>query len=98
VCCYNHDQAYWLGGTKKKKDIVDHKLRQCVKEHFSSTMGVIMYLGVSFGGLPEYKTEYRWGYGWTYDRGYLEVTKTELEYAKDLLPKKGESIWKYIKK
>lgn len=98
ICCFNHDKAYWLGGTKEEKSVADNKLRMCVKENFSASMGVLMYLGVSVGGLPDYKTDYRWGFGWTYERGYLKVTEKEKSYALQLLPKKGESMWNYIKK
>jgi len=98
VCCFNHDKAYWLGGTKEEKFTADKELRKCVKEHFSASMGILMYLGVSVGGIPDYKTDYRWGYGWNYDRGYLEISSDERAYANELLPKEGESMWKYIKK
>ncbi|PIK14945.1 hypothetical protein [Halobacteriovorax sp. JY17] len=98
ICCFNHDKAYWLGGTKEEKFEADDKLRMCVKEHFSASMGILMYLGVAVGGIPDYKTDYRWGFGWNYDRGYLKVTEEERAYATKLLPKKEESMWKYIKK
>ena len=98
VCCFNHDKAYWLGGTKKEKFKADERLRMCVKKNFSSSMSILMYLGVSAGGIPDYKTDYRWGYGWTYTRGYLKVSDKEKAYAVELLPKEGESMWKYIRK
>ncbi len=98
VCCFNHDKAYWLGGTKEDKLKADSELRSCVEENFSASMGILMYLGVSVGGIPDYKTDYRWGFGWTYDRGYLNLTEKEKQYATKLLPKEGESMWNYIKK
>jgi hypothetical protein len=36
-----------------------------------------MYLGVRSGGHPVFPTWYRWGYGWTYGRGYKPLTGEE---------------------
>ncbi|WP_372651854.1 FAD-binding oxidoreductase [Halobacteriovorax sp.] len=98
ICCFNHDKAYWMGGTKEEKLSADNQLKSCVEKNFSAPMGILMYLGVSVGGIPDYKTDYRWGYGWNYDRGYLELTEKEKKYATKLLPREGESMWNYIKK
>ena len=85
-CCYGHDRDYWIGGTREQRKQADIRLRECVKEEFSDWMGILMLLGVRVGGRPNYDTTYKWGYGWSYERGYIEVNKEELEYANRLSP------------
>lgn len=95
-CCFDHDMAYWLGGTKKQKNESDDLLKSCVEKSFSNAVAILMYLGVKIGGEPTYRSSYRWGFGWNYDRGYLPVTAKELEYSKTVSPKTNESMSKYL--
>ncbi|OUR95524.1 hypothetical protein A9Q84_15695 [Halobacteriovorax marinus] len=95
-CCFNHDLAYWRGGTEKERDIADDSLKVCLRDTFSNTLAILMYMGVRFWGKPNYKTSYRWGFGWNYDRGYLPLSEEELKFSKEVSPKKGESMDKYL--
>jgi hypothetical protein len=85
-CCYKHDRVYWLGGTYQQRENADRELRNCVKKSFSNFMGILMYMGVRVGGKPRYDTSYKWGYGWTYERGYVHLTKEEFDFAQNLSP------------
>jgi hypothetical protein len=76
-CCFQHDISYWMGGTKKEKEAADSQLAKCVGETGAKTMGLIMEIGVAIGGGPGYHTSYRWGYGWTDNRGYRPLTEKE---------------------
>lgn len=70
-CCFDHDIAYWRGGTKEERKEADKALRICVKDKSgSSSLAWAMYIGVRFGGHPIFPTWYRWAYGWSYGRGY----------------------------
>ena len=95
-CCVRHDYSYWQGGTKEERDKADQELRSCVSTKHESLTGAMMYLGVRAGGQAEFKTSYRWGYGWKYPRGYLKLNKSEKDYLKSIGPKKGEDLRKYI--
>lgn len=96
-CCYEHDRDYWLGGTRDQRKMSDLRLKECVKQEFADWMGILMLLGVRVGGRPNYDTSYKWGYGWTYERGYIEVSKEELDYANRLSPF-SKTNYKYLKK
>lgn len=95
-CCFEHDKAYWMGGTKSERKMADTKLKQCVSKNFSNWMGVVMYLGVRVGGRPGFDTDYRWGYGWKENRGYAPLTEYEREILESYLPTAEEDIWDYI--
>ena len=77
-CCIAHDIAYWQGGSKIKKAQADKGLRTCV---FSKTNNQLladtMYFGVTIGGSPIYPVWYRWGYGWSYGRGFQVLNQLE---------------------
>ncbi len=96
-CCFKHDQQYWLGGTQSQRYNADQQLKACVKEEFADWMSIVMYLGVRIGGVAEFQTSYRWGYGWNYDRGYLPLTQKEVNYAKTIAPKESDAIEKYLR-
>lgn len=95
-CCFKHDIQYWMGGTESQRFNADNELKACVKENFKDWMAIVMYMGVRVGGAAEYETSYKWGYGWTYKRGYLPLTSEEFKYAQSLAPKEGEAMSKYL--
>jgi hypothetical protein len=65
-CCYDHDLAYFKGGSWKDRWRTDQKLYKCVaakggfKHKFTATM---MWLGVRVMGHPWVPTSARWGFG-----------------------------------
>ena len=88
-CCFQHDVAYWQGGTELQREKADVALKQCVLEKTDDkTLAKVMYDGVRFGGSPYFYNWYRWGYGWSYlsnGRGkYQALTDNELEQVKML--------------
>jgi len=77
-CCFEHDVAYWQGGTKEERKQADVKLQQCVyKTTGDRLLADMMYHGVRFGGSPYFYNWYRWGYGWDYGRNYQALTTKE---------------------
>jgi hypothetical protein len=85
-CCFNHDIAYWRGGTEEERKAADQTLRACVLEHIgNNTLATTMYDGVRVGGSPVFPTWYRWGYGWEYGRGYEPLTQEEQKQAAEKL-------------
>lgn len=77
-CCFEHDIAYWGGGTKEDRLHADERLRECVlKKTGDRTLSETMFQGVRFGGQPVFPNWYRWGYGWNYGRGYEPLTDEE---------------------
>lgn len=85
-CCFNHDIAYWRGGTEEERKAADKTLRACVLEHTGNiALATTMYDGVRFGGSPAFPTWYRWGYGWKYGRGYLALTEDEQKQVAEKL-------------
>lgn len=85
ACCVEHDKAYWRGGSYHDRLVADQKLRDCVAETGQSFIGEVMLGGVRVGGSPFFPTDYRWGYGWPYPRGYKVLTETELEQVEQKL-------------
>ena len=84
-CCYQHDLAYWRGGTREERRVADRGLRECVKEVRDPALAFMMEKGVRVGGAPWWPTRYRWGYGWSYGRGYRPLTEDEQGMADALL-------------
>ena len=77
-CCFEHDIAYWKGGTREERLKADQALRDCVLEKTGNPhLAGLMYRGVRCGGSPCYPTWYRWGYGWPYGRMYRALTEEE---------------------
>lgn len=86
TCCYDHDLAYWKGGTEEEKQHADEALRQCVLDKTDSrVLSEAMYQGVRFGGLPYFPAWYRWGYGWPYGRGFKALNEEENTQVEHLL-------------
>ena len=87
-CCFEHDIAYWKGGTEEERLAADVKLRDDnIKKTGNKELAEIMYNGVRFGGSPYFYNWYRWGYGWGYDRKYKALTPTEQKQVEVKLKK-----------
>ena len=85
-CCFEHDIAYWRGGTKAEREAADAALRDCVaKKTGDPAFGRLMYDGVRMGGSPYFLTWYRWGYGWPFERKYQALTAAETAQSERLL-------------
>jgi len=81
-CCFEHDIAYWKGGTEEERLTADLSLRQCVlKSTGDEALAEMMYQGVRVGGSPYFYNWYRWGYGWNYERKYRPLTDEEQAMA-----------------
>ncbi|WP_269522834.1 hypothetical protein [Coraliomargarita parva] len=77
-CCFEHDIAYWKGGTEAERLAADAALRDCVLQSTGNhELAETMYLGVRLGGSPYFKNWYRWGYGWNYERKYRALSEKE---------------------
>ncbi len=76
-CCTNHDIAYWQGGTAKQREQADNILKVCVAKVGEPQIAKLMLAGVRVGGSPYLPTSFRWGYGWSYFRGYQSLTTDE---------------------
>lgn len=85
TCCFEHDIAYWKGGTFAERLKADQALKTCVlTETENPNFSSLMYAGVRAGGSPYFYNWYRWGYGWGYERKYQALTEDELELAHTL--------------
>ena len=84
-CCIKHDLAYWKGGTYEERLTADLALEQCVAKIGEPNVGKLMLAGVRVGGSPYWPTSYRWGYGWSYPRGYKALTTAERQQVKQRL-------------
>lgn len=69
-CCFEHDKAYWQGGSKQDRKLADQKLFNCVKNNGYPKTGKFMQYIVRVGGHPLLPVPWRWGYGYKYPRGY----------------------------
>jgi hypothetical protein len=87
-CCFEHDIAYWQGGTEDERIKADEALRDCVKKRTGNEkLANVIYQGVRSGGSPYFYNWYRWGYGWDYDRKYKKLTTKEKKQVKVKLKK-----------
>lgn len=85
-CCFDHDVAYWRGGTSAERIDADARLRDCVlSKTDNAALAEAMYHGVRVGGSPYFYNWYRWGYGWPFDRGYQPLSEAEQQTAARLL-------------
>jgi hypothetical protein len=85
-CCFEHDIAYWKGGTAGEREAADLALMQCVAAKTGDEqLAATMHAGVRLGGSPYFYNWYRWGYGWGYERKYQALSPTEHERAAVLL-------------
>jgi len=77
-CCFEHDIAYWQGGTRAQRLAADERLRDCVLAKTDDRLlAEAMFQGVRMGGSPYFKNWYRWGYGWGDGRSYQALTFEE---------------------
>jgi len=77
-CCYQHDYAYWKGGTREDRAQADQALRACVAAVGEAEIAALMLAGVRVGGTPYLPTHFRWGYGWPFFRGYKPLSDDEM--------------------
>lgn len=84
-CCVAHDKAYWVGGTFSQRKQADEELQVCVHRVGEEAIAKLMLAGVRVGGSPYWPTSFRWGYGWSYGRGYQELTEAERKVAEKML-------------
>lgn len=85
-CCFQHDLAYWRGGSEVQREEADLALRVCVLERTgNATLAAVMFDGVRVGGSPVFPTWYRWAYGWNYGRAYQTLSPGEQQQAQQLL-------------
>jgi len=83
-CCFKHDFAYWRGGTEEERKKADIELKECVYEKTQdANLAELMYYGVRVGGSAYFPTWYRWGYGWTYSRGYKPLSSEEEKLVRE---------------
>lgn len=78
-CCYQHDYAYWKGGTREERAEADAALRACVEAVGEPEIAALMLAGVRVGGTPYLPTRFRWGYGWPFFRGYKPLSDDEVK-------------------
>ncbi|MBI5208264.1 MAG: FAD-binding oxidoreductase [Candidatus Firestonebacteria bacterium] len=96
-CCLNHDIAYWKGGTFEERLQADKALRDCILEKTGDLiLAEIVYKGVRFGGSWIFPTWYRWGYGWSYGRGYKALSEEEKKMTERKLEDYNKSNKPYI--
>lgn len=81
-CCVEHDLAYWMGGSYDERLAADQGLRACVAQIGEPEIAELMLAGVRVGGSPYFPTFYRWGYGWSYPRGYEPLSDDEREQVR----------------
>ncbi|WP_456403918.1 hypothetical protein [Thiolapillus sp.] len=91
-CCYQHDLSYWQGGSKLQRLVADHDLEQCVKSIGEPTIARLMLAGVRVGGSPYWPTPFRWGYGWSYMRGYKPLSADERRQVKLMLQRSAPEL------
>jgi hypothetical protein len=84
-CCVLHDKTYWQGGTYKERRLADEALERCVAAVGQPEIAKLMLAGVRVGGSPFWPTHFRWGYGWSWLRGYGALTSVERAQAQAAL-------------
>ena len=88
-CCYDHDFAYWKGGSYQERLNADKALRYCVAEVGEPEIALLMLAGVRVGGTPFLPTKFRWGYGWSYPKFYGPLKAAEKQKIKNLDTRPG---------
>jgi hypothetical protein len=87
-CCFEHDLQYWRGGSRAQREAADKQLGECVLlKTGNKALSTMMYKGVQLGGSPYFYIWYRWGYGWSFERKYQELTPEESKIADNLVKK-----------
>lgn len=85
-CCLDHDLAYWRGGSYIEREQADAQLRACIAEVENQLLADTMWSGVRVGGSPLWPSDFRWGYGWPYGRGYRPLSPEERDIVQQLSP------------
>ena len=65
-CCFEHDKAYFRGGTAMERREADKKLFQCVKAKKGLHHAIIapmMWMGVRVAGMELLQAPFSWGFG-----------------------------------
>ncbi|WP_232525191.1 hypothetical protein [Motilimonas pumila] len=91
-CCVAHDLSYWRGGTADERDHADAQLQQCLAQQGYPAIGWVMLLGVKVGGLPYWPSDFRWGYGWPFLRGFKALSAQEQQQIDAMLLQQGTLI------
>lgn len=73
-CCYDHDRAYYHGGSKEQRQRADEKFRQCIRDKDHSILDDVYYIGVRIGAVPWLPTPWRWGFGYPFKKGHRGYT------------------------
>ena len=81
-CCIQHDLAYWQGGSHSDRLNSDQQLAHCVAKVGEPEIAKLMLTGVRVGGTPYLPTSFRWGYGWSWPRGYKVLNQEEQSQVK----------------
>lgn len=68
--CVEHDRCYWRGGTAQERLVADRILRDAVAARGYPVLSYFLYAAVRVMGHPFLPFSWRWGYGWSYPRGY----------------------------
>lgn len=75
TCCFKHDEAYAVGGTKHQRLKADLKLAGCVVANGHPFWAAAMFAAVRLFGGPHWPLSWRWGFKCA-ARGYVpEVSK-----------------------
>lgn len=85
-CCVQHDIAYWQGGSYAQRIAADNALRACVAATGEAGIAALMRTGVLVGGSAFWPTSYRWGYGWSPNRGYAPLNDAERRDVQARMP------------
>ena len=91
-CCIKHDTAYWLGGTREEKESADNNLERCMAEKGSPRIGKIYNLFVRQFGGPNSQHNYRWGYGWNFQREFAPISESESKLIFALYSEQKEKL------
>ena len=84
-CCIEHDQAYFMGGTRERKEAADSLFFICMARECGQNIATLYLAAVTAFGGPAFPTSYRWGYGWPPGRGYKALTENEREQLAELI-------------
>lgn len=67
VCCVEHDEDYYFGGSLKERAASDKRLKECVmskgKGWRRKVLSNMIWMGVRVGGVSFLPTPFRWGFG-----------------------------------
>jgi hypothetical protein len=92
-CCVVHDYSYWQGGSYEDRKMADQALQHCVAQVGEPEISRLMLAGVRVGGTPYLPTKFRWGYGWSWPRGYKPLNEDE----KSRVAKKATAALEVVK-